>query len=329
MQDTYIERLVAAMKTGGYSDSYIALCCGYAASLIDKDLPVIFDSGHLGRILQLHECDHAAYICFSIEKKGKKRIVNAPVRPLKLRQEWILHHILSKQAVSDNAHGFVKGRSIVSHAKKHLDQPYVLCMDIRDFFRSIKYDSVRQVFYGLGYTSEVAAELARLCCFENCLPQGAPTSPYIANLFCRGLDKELSDIASRKEAVYTRYADDIVFSSDRALESCIPEIELVLAKYNFGPNSEKTRIFKPGDRKRITGLIVTDILRVPKQFKRTLKQEIYYCQKFGVSAHLENKGASKYIHYREHLYGKAYYIHMVEPEAGRRFLAQLDMIQWP
>ena len=78
----------------------------------------------------------------------------------------------------------------------------------------------------------------------------------------------------------------------------------------------------------VTGLVVSDDIRVPKSFKRKLKQEIYYCKKFGVAAHLENSKVKKCANYREHLYGKAYYVKMVEPEIGERFLSELDSIEW-
>lgn len=86
----------------------------------------------------------------------------------------------------------------------------------------------------------------------------------------------------------------------------------------------------PNFPKRITGLVVQNgTVRVPKHFKRTLRQEIHYCLKYGVLTHLENTKSTRSINYREHLYGKAYYINMVEPQEGKLYLAQLDQIEWP
>lgn len=108
-----------------------------------------------------------------------------------------------------------------------------------------------------------------------------------------------------------------------------PIIAEIIKKYGFSINNNKTRIFKENERKLITGLPVKeDGLKIPKKFKRRLKQEIYYCKKFGVSTHLENIASARSVNFKEYLYGKAYYIKMVEPQTGEYFLRQLDEIQW-
>lgn len=324
----YLERLILAMQEEKIDKKQVDICVSYAEKLLDKNLPVIFDVEHLYRILKLGGVKLDAYNSFVVEGRSKSRTIEAPGKNLKKRQRWILENILEKIPVSDNAHGFVKNRSIVSNAKCHVGQEYVLNMDIKNFFPTIAKDAIVKIFHDLGYTTPVSELLADICCAKGYLPQGAPTSPYLANVVCFDMDSEIQKLADVNNAIYTRYADDITFSYNEEIPDIVSEIERILKKYGFAPNLLKTHLDSGNRRKLVTGLLVNEQVRVPKTFKRKLKQEIYYCKKFGVIAHLENSGTEKCVNYREHLYGKAYYIKMVEPEAGEEFLNQLDDIRW-
>lgn len=324
----YIQRLQNGMR-GKYEISYIQTCVAYAEHLLDRSLPVIFDWNHVDEILQMTQLQFPCYNVFIICGRRKEREITAPSLKLKLRQRWILDEILMKIPLSECCHGFVTGKSIVTNAEKHIGKKQILSVDIEDFFPSIKEEQVIQVFKDMGYSKSAAARLAIICCFEEQLPQGAPSSPYLANLTCRDMDNEFLQISQKYGLTYTRYADDMTFSADVDLHFMLPVIKETIEKYGFSINSNKTRIYKENERKLITGLLVReDGLRVPKKFKRRLKQEIYYCKKFGVSTHLENTDSEKTVNFKEYLYGKAYYIKMVEPEIGEYFLKQLDDIQW-
>lgn len=198
------------------------------------------------------------------------------------------------------------------------------------FFPSIREDSVIRLFNRMGYSYSAAKALARICCYCGALPQGAPSSPRLANLICREMDEEIAGLADENSAVYTRYADDITISGNQLPDSILPKLEKILHKSDFYLNTEKTHFYRPEDIKRITGLVVHgDRIRVPKYFKRELKKEIHFCLKYGVQIHLENTRAIHYVHYREYMYGKAYYVKMVEPEEGEKLLCLLDQIKWP
>lgn len=324
----YIQRLQKEMK-GTYEDTYIQTCVQYAGNLLDKNLPVIFDGYHVDKILRMTQLRFPCYTAFMIHGRSKDREILAPSRKLKLRQRWILKEILEKIPLSECCHGFVTGRSIVTNAERHIGKDQVLTVDIKNFFPSIKETQIVQIFREIGYAVSAAVRLADICCFEGQLPQGAPSSPCLANLRCREMDHELLQLARAHGLAYTRYADDMTFSADVDLDFLFPIIKEVTEKYGFSINDDKTRIYKEKERKMITGLLVEkDGLRIPKKFKRRLKQEIYYCRKFGVSTHLENIGASKSVNFKEYLYGKAYYVKMVEPQIGESLLKQLDTIQW-
>ncbi len=332
----YINRLESALTTENYSQEFIKKCSHYADVLLKKDLPVIFDENHLNAILNISDgflsrkTISNSYHTFNVSIHSKNRIISAPSKKLKKRQRWILDNILYKKSCSEFAHGFEPQRSIKTNALVHANNDYVLCIDIKDFFPSIKQKNVESVFVDLGYTKSAAERLAELCCLNGVLPQGAPTSPHIANIICDKLDSELYKLAQEHQSSFTRYADDITFSSKSDIEYLIPKIEEIILKFGFHLNSKKTSYYTVAKPKFITGLVVQNgRIRVPKSFKRELKKEIYFCKKFGVANHLNNSHATKFINYREYLYGKAYYIYMIENEEGEKFLEQLDEILWP
>jgi retron-type reverse transcriptase len=330
MEKEYIQRLVSGMTSAGtYEEEYIKKCCFYAYNLLEKNLPVIFDGRHVDQILKMGNLKFPYYNMFIVRGKNKDREITAPSLKLKMRQRWILDHILIKTPLSNCCHGFVEGRSIVTNAKQHIGYKQMLLLDIKDFFPSIKQENTNNIFVNLGYSKSAAFRLAEICCFEGVLPQGAPTSPCLANIRCKDLDDELLQMSKLYNVEYTRYADDMAFSADTDLFFLIEIVRKILLKYHFSVNECKTRLYKEGSRKLITGILVKeDCLKLTKQFKRKLKQEIYYCKKYGASTHLENTNSLSRVNFKEYLYGKVYYLKMVEPEPGKYYLDQLDSISW-
>jgi RNA-directed DNA polymerase len=198
------------------------------------------------------------YRVFSFKKRsGGTRLIYSPRTFLKVVQWWILDTILNNCTVSPHAHGFTKGRSFVTNARTHFGARHIACVDIRDFFPSIQQKHVCDLFLSMGYEEEVADNLSMLTTLNGSLPQGAPTSPAIANLIMRSVDDTLSQFSSRIEATYTRYADDLTFSSTTELPSEIPNVvNAELASIGLALNNEKTRFMGPNDRKEVTGLVL-------------------------------------------------------------------------
>lgn len=328
----YVNQLKQAMQNYSerhFTDEYIKKCCEYAAKLLENNLPVLFDSQHISLVLRLRGIKQDHYHEFHIPKSSGLRVIVAPSRPLKTRQQWIYKNILLKQPVSEYAHGFVQERSIVSNAKLHIGFQYTICIDILNFFPSISQEQISAVFKDIGYSDSASEKLGDLCSHANYLPQGAPTSPYLSNIICRKMDAQLGMLANQNGAVFSRYADDITFSANHDITQILPEIEEVLHQFGFFLNTSKCRIYGPLQPKHITGLVVQQEVHIPKSYKRQLRQEIYFCKKHGVTAHLENTNAIKKVHFKEYLYGKAYYIKMVEPEMGQYFLDELGKVEWP
>lgn len=200
---------------------------------------------------------------------------------------------------------------------------------------------VKNLFVEMGYSKSAANELARICTFstdmycwhQECeeqseykyIPHGAPSSPFIANLVFQKVDKQILKLIAGKEIVYSRYADDLFFSSDvDELSWIIQSVSALVQKSGFEINMNKTVLFKENDIKLIMGLNLSNGLRVQNTYKRKLRQEIYYCKKYGIMNHLESIGKQKKANYQDYLYGKAYFINMVEPSEGKRFLKELD-----
>lgn len=324
----YIDRLRQAME-GKYSEEYINYCAEYAAKLLDKNLPVIYDARHVDEILRLHGIKPDCYHIFVIAGKNKERKITAPSREIKQRQQWILEEILEKQDVSDNCHGFVKKRSILTNAKMHMGHKNILNLDISNFFPSITETMVIFQFQQMGYSKSAAEALAGVCCYEGKLPQGAPTSPYMSNLILKNMDQDLENFCQKKGITYTRYADDMSFSSNEEIEGFFKDIKFIIGKYSFEINEKKTCYYQDPYRKIVTGLVVKENeVCIPKKFKRKFRQEIYYCRHLGVQRHLENTGNQERTGFREYMYGKAYFIAMVEPETGKKYLEALDEIEW-
>ena len=155
------------------------------------------------------------------KRNGGLRVIHIPRTPLRSIQNWILRSVLGGFEPPAAAHGFARGRSIVTNAVIHQKRRIVLCVDIANFFPSIGFRTIRKGFQHLGYPYSVAVDLAKLCTVAGALPQGTPTSPALSNLACLRLDKRLTGLAHSLNHAYSRYADDLVFSSD---DSRLPSI---------------------------------------------------------------------------------------------------------
>jgi len=162
-------------------------------------------------------------------------------------------------------------RSIVNHARQHLGHKQVLRCDLRDFFDQVRQPQVREVFARLGARGTAVDCLTRLCTLDDRIPQGASSSPAIANVAARVLDEDLMRLAARTGCIYTRYVDDLVFSGDWVVE--VAEVAEFVTRHGFALNDAKTRLQRRGGSQYVTGLNVSDPARphVPAAFKRRLR----------------------------------------------------------
>jgi RNA-directed DNA polymerase len=238
------------------------------------------------------------------EGGGGVRVILAPKRELKALQRRVLHDLLERVAPTPHAHGFVAGRSIATNAAPHAGRALVVNLDLRDFFPGITYPRVRGLFVALGYSFAVASALALLCtehdreAFDHqgvrywvsvtprALPQGAPTSPALANLAAARLDRRLAGLARRLGCAYTRYADDLTFSGDAP--SITPRLlaaaRRIIADEHFSVHERKTRVLRRSARQTVTGLVVNDGVGTPRALRRRLRAILHHAQHTGLEA---------------------------------------------
>lgn len=212
------------------------------------------------------------------KKDGSMRIIAQPSRELKAIQSWILRNILNKLSSSDNCKGFERGCSILDNAAPHIGANYILNIDFKDFFTSITAPQVYSIFSSVGYSKSVAAILTNLTVVDGRLPQGAPTSPKLANLICLKLDSRIQGYAGPRGLIYTRYADDISISAQTIKKAMNARIILkqIIASEGLEINKSKTVIQGTRRRKEITGLVLSsNRVGIGRSALRKIRAEIF------------------------------------------------------
>ena len=284
------------------------------------------------------------YRTFSIPKKsGGKREISAPMPKLQAIL-WPVKEILdSLYEPAFCVMGFTSCRSVVDNAKVHLGQNYVLNLDLKDFFPSIHQARVwkRLQLPPFNFTQEVANVVAGLCAIrvvegdqkKYVLPQGAPTSPILTNIICEKLDRRLIAIATKHNLRYSRYADDMTFSSMHSVLSTngdvFADIVKTIEEQGFKVNPAKTRLQKRGDRQEVTGLVISNKVNTPKQYIRELDLLLYVWEKFGyekafarlIADRKNTPGKSKRnVSLESVVGGKLNYLRMVKGEKDKVYI---------
>lgn len=258
------------------------------------------------------------YRIFAIPKRGGGvRTIEAPRRFLKTVQSWIYQHILFSQKLRSEVKGFVAGRGIFDHAKAHRKGRNLLVVDIRNFFPSIGVATVVGVYEQIGFPSPVANQLARLCCLEGRLPQGAPTSPMLANISFRPVDENLTTLAKKWDCKYTRYADDLAFSGVRRFSSRdIASVGKILRYHGFAINESKSRRIGAGGRQLVTGLVVNRKAH-PVRWKRRLWRATF---------HRASKHPAEFSERISYLRGVAAFVNQYDAELAKEYGKIVDVV---
>lgn len=320
--ENIIQRWSAFFVSKGINESIQTRYIEYIKVLANNDVPIIFDYNHLRFLMGRSSIYFASavnspenhYRSFKIKKRnGGFREILAPYPALLEMQYWIYHNILKKIPVSSYSHGFVRKRSIITNAKIHLNQKELLKLDLKDFFPSININRIIYVFKSLGYSNQVAFYLASLCSYNDFLPQGAPTSPYLSNVIARHLDNRLIGLSKQYKLRYTRYADDLTFSGDSIPAKLIDYISNIVKEEGFTVNSDKTRLYKNGGKRIVTGIsVIGSKLQLPKDYKRNLRQELYFIMKYGYESHVKKLKIRK-SNYLDVILGKVNFWLSIEP----------------
>lgn len=352
---------IETAKNEGHTAQFLTDTLGYVDNLTQNHLPVIFSLKHFSLLLGLEPSGvkalienrnyHYSYYLIKKKKTGFRRIVS-PHKDLKNLQKWIKENILDKVELNPHATGFIKDKSILNNAKSHENSKVILNLDLSNFFETIPEKRVYGIFKSLGYCKNLAVEFAKICtaqmpehkyellseqeqeCFkdiyelkESVLVQGAPTSPGLSNLVCRRLDSRLSKLANKLGVNYSRYADDITFSGD---EKNLPNINIlkkIIEDEEFKINWGKVGKYKKGQKQLVTGLLVDNKVRIPKQFKKDIYRHLHFCLKFGAYSHFQRISPDKGYR-KEWLLGKIYFVHSIEPAEAKKMFEIINQINW-
>lgn len=253
---------------------------------------------YLSYILYVKKIENL-YTTFKIPKKnGGYREINAPQNELKMIQKKLVSFLEEKMKdkfkTINTSHGFVKERSIITNAKIHKNKKIVLNLDLKDFFDSFHFGRVKGFFeknkdfksFFPELTSELSTLIAQLVCFNGKLPQGAPSSPLLTNLICNIFDVRVLKLAKKYKLTYSRYADDLTFSTNykgfiRNLEKFEEDILLEIKKNGFEANMEKYRLTFQSSRQEVTGLTVNKKINVSRKYYKYTRAMAYSLYKNG------------------------------------------------
>ncbi|MFN8307330.1 MAG: reverse transcriptase family protein [Ferruginibacter sp.] len=232
------------------------------------------------------------YKRFYITKKnGSQREINAPVRKLLEIQRALNCMLKAMYTVQEPAFGFAPGKTIAGNAAGHVGKKFILNADIKDFFPSIHFRRVKIMlekapFDLTGEREPLAFLIANLCTENDVLPQGAATSPLLTNIICQRLDKKLQALAQKFNVYYSRYADDLSFSSNEYVFSkrFMNQLEAILESERFQLNPEKTRVQGKAYRQEVTGLTVNEKLNINRHYLRNYRTLVYLYKTKGEKA---------------------------------------------
>ncbi len=291
-------------------------------------------------------------------RSGLPRLIEAPKARLKEIQRWVLHEILDAAPPHVAAHGFTRGRSALTHAAVHTGRAVVLRIDLRDFFASVSAARVYGIFRTLGYNRSLAHTLTGLCTntipttvwnaadrpqqpqliqphfwlgralATPHLPQGAPTSPALANLAAFGLDRRLSGLGSAFDLTYSRYADDLVFSGQRlthrANQTVLEMAGRIVDEEGFRINHDKSSLRTAAQRQLVGGVVVNAHANIPRPEYDRLKAILHRIALDGPYAY--DPGRS--VDLRAHLRGQVAWVNAVNPRRGKKLHRLLATINW-
>lgn len=274
------------------------------------------------------------YKSFYIPKKnGKMREISAPNRKLKEIQHYLNIMLGEVYQACPAAMGFVKGRSIVDNAQLHTRQNYVLNLDLADFFTSISQRRVckRLQLAPFNFNENVAKAISGICCKKittdgknrYVLPQGAPTSPLLTNAVCDFLDRKLRHLSSRRGVKYSRYADDMTFSSMENVyqedSTFMKSLFSIIKEERFTVNAEKTRLQKRGERQEVTGLTVNDKVNTAHKYTREIRNILFMWEKYGYK--------DAYASFHRHYKATKGHIKKGEPVLENVIIGKLDFLK--
>lgn len=270
---------------------------------------------------------------FKINKRRNGlREICAPKKDLRIVQQQFNTILSDDYSANETTHGFVRGRNVVSNAIQHIGKKIILNLDIKNFFDSIPTSKIKDLFTSEQFNikEEWASSLADIFTYKNRLPQGAPTSPILSNMVCKNLDEKLSEFAQKNNYTYTRYADDLTFSTNKneITKEEIRTIREIVNEEGLTVNEDKIKIKRQSTHQEVTGLTVNKKLNVRRSYLKNVRAVLHDWKVNGIETTIQ-KYAKKYPRNRQarcfvhSIRGKIEYIGMVRGKDDRVYLKLL------
>lgn len=257
---------------------------------------------------------------------GSKRKLSVPDLILKRVQRSIADHILIQYPVSSYAKAYRPGSNIWQNALPHVGKKKILKLDIEGFFDHILYSQVKDIlFCEQKFSEPVRILLTMLCYYKESLPQGAPTSPAITNIIMYDFDETVGAFCTKKKIAYTRYCDDMTFSGNFDDREVIAFVKGELCKLGLFLKNRKTAVVPTCKRQVVTGIVVNEKMNLTKDYKKKIRQEIYYLKKFGLDEHLKKIGITDRRQYVFSLRGRIAFVLQVLPN-DREFVEYQSLL---
>lgn len=223
------------------------------------------------------------------KKSGGLRFLYEPSKELKSIQKRILKNVLEEKKLSKYSYAYRKKVSVLDNAKPHVKKGVIVKLDIKDFFDNITFNMVYDsCFNETLYPKKMGMLFTNLCMYNNKLPAGAPTSGFISNMVLRNFDEKVGYYCEKRKINYTRYSDDLTFSGDFNVKDLIKYVNKLLYEYNFRLNKKKIKVVSKKTRQQVTGIVVNEKVNIKRNYKRKIRQEMYYIKKYGLKSHLKN-----------------------------------------
>ena len=248
------------------------------------------------------------YNVYKIKKRnGTFRTICEPNKILKHIQRKILSNILEDKYISEYAKAYRKNLSIKDNAIPHLNNKMILKLDIENFFDNIDFINIYKSCFDI-FPKSIGILLTVLCTYYGSLPQGAPTSAYISNLVMKDFDYEIGNYCKENNITYTRYSDDMTFSGDFNPSKIISKVRKLLYKLNLKINNKKIKVIYNYYSQNVTGIVVNEKIQVSNKYRKKIRQELYYINKYGIESHIKRKNIINKKKYINSLYGKVIYV---------------------
>lgn len=302
------------------------VCNDYLLSLFSFDL-ISSNQETLKLLYKISNNKEKYYHVSKIKKKsGGYRTIYQPSPTLKYIQKTILDKVLKENGISKYAKAYYNGANLIANAKPHLNQKIILKLDIKNFFPSTNYLTIyKACFTKELYPKSIGTLFTSLCTYEDFLPQGSITAPYISNLVLKDFDNDIGTFCQKRNINYTRYCDDMTFSGNFDPHSIIKYVANKLYKIGYELNKKKIHIITNNKRQEVTGIVVNKKLQVPKDYRHKIRQELYYITKYSLNSHLERNNIKDKEPYLQSLYGKILYALQIDP-SNKEFIKYKELI---